>query len=146
MDNFNDFNDINDYPLYDIHKLAVERNRRLNRYRNRQIDEVQELIFEINFTLKNTFWGNSWSCNERFKVKKGTGLKTSVNVNTSHSLSELWDCRVIFYNSIEDHNIYLSSPDKNISIQIYNNILTCTSDESYSLNGYVNEKVIEPQE
>jgi hypothetical protein len=138
MDEFTDFND---NPVYDINKLSAERNRRLNRYRNRQAEEPQELFPEINFTLTNTFWGNSWSCNDRIKVRKGAGLKTSINITSSHTLSEVWDCRVIFYNSIEDHNIYLRSLDKDITVQIHNNKFTCNSDDSYSLSGQISEKV-----
>ncbi len=138
MDNFNEFDD---NPVYDIQKLSAERNRRLNRYRSRQTDEPQELTLEINFTLTNTFWGNSWTCDEKIKIRKGKGLRTNINVNSSHTLSEVWDCRVIYYNSVEDHNIYLRSLDKDITIQICNNILSSTCDETYSLSGQISENV-----
>jgi hypothetical protein len=139
MDNFDDFSD---NSSYDIHRLSSERARRFNRYRNRQQKEPENIVIEINFSLTNTFWGNSWSCNEKVTIIKGRGLKTSVNVHNSHSYPEVWDCRVIHFNSIDDHNIYLRSLDNSITIQIFNNKFTCTGVETHELSGYVSEKVL----
>ena len=138
MDNFEEYMD---NSIYDIHKLSQERNERLNKYRNKTLHTPEQLEIEINFTLTNNFWGNSWFCNEQVKAIKGRELRTNINVQNSVSLSEVWDCRVIYFNSIEDHNIYLKSLDKDITVQIFNNNLTCTCDDSHTLSGYVAEKV-----
>ena len=137
MENIEEYNED---QLYDIHKLSAERNRRLNRYKNRNLSEPEILMLHINFTLTNVFWGNSWSCNEVIKIRKGSELKTSVNVQSSHTLSEVWDCKVIYYNNEEDHNIYFKSLENDLTIQIYNNNLTCSCDESHELEGHVAEK------
>jgi len=131
----------NEDKLYDIHKLSADRNRRLDRYKNRNSSEPEELLLEINFTLTNLFWGNNWVCNDIIKIRKGKELRTTINVQSSHTLSEAWDCKVLYYNNEEDHNIYLKSIYSDLTIQIYNNILSCTCDDMHELTGHVTPKL-----
>jgi hypothetical protein len=135
-----DFEEINNNFPYDIHKLSAERLNKLNVYRQKEQAKNDNITISINFTLTNTFWGNSWSCNEILSLTKGKSLKTSVNVQNSNSLSEIWDCKVIYFNNEDEHNIYLKSLDSEVIIQIYNNKFSCTCSDSHTLSGYVSEK------
>lgn len=136
-----EFEDYTESFNYDIHRLSSERNKRLNRYINRNLKEPEKLIIDLSFTLSNTFWGNSWSCAEKLEIIKGKSHRTSVNIHCSHTVSEIWDCRIMYYNSPEDHNIYIRSLDCSITIQIYNNIFTCTGIETHAIEGFVSDTV-----
>ncbi len=139
MDNHEEFSDnLNQ----DIRKLSSDRSNRFNRYRNRNTKKPEKIIIELNFTLTNTFWGNSWTCAEKLQVIKGKSLKTSINIISSNSISEVWDCRIAYFNSVEDHNISLKSLDNSISIQILNNQFSCSGTTIHEVEGFVSEEIL----
>jgi hypothetical protein len=138
----NNLEDFSDNLNHDIHKLSSERSSRFNRYRNRNIKRPEKINIELNFTLTNTFWGNSWSCAEKLEVIKGKAIKTSINIISSNSISEVWDCRIDHYNSVDDHDISLKSLDNSISIQIINNKFTCSGTPNHAVEGFVSEEIL----
>ncbi|MBP7498012.1 MAG: hypothetical protein KA792_10150 [Bacteroidales bacterium] len=134
-----DFFDNNNPLPFNIDKLNAQREKVYARFKNKLQNPADYVNIKIQFTLLNTFWGNSWNCNQIISIPKNKNFELNIDIQTSHYLSEIWSCFIVSYRSPEDHIIYLVSTDGNIEISIMDNNFTFSGINTGEIKGKIEE-------